>query len=738
MLRISFFLSLLLLSFLSISQENIALGTWRFHPSIARGVSVATSDEKVYVATENGILVVEPTSNTVEMLTIENTLSSLEPTQIAVNEDGVLVIGYADGNIDLIEDNLLTNIPDFKNFTNNSSIIDSKAINHISFKGADTVFFSTASGVLAYNLSTNLVLYEMIFFQGTPLVETQASAYHTQQDSLYIIADSALYRVKNPDTLLFDITDLDNWDTTFIHTLTNISSLAILDTTVYVGTADAGVYYIKNNTFVPLPSVDRGNVKNLIVNGDTLYAVFDNYIIKSLSPENSAFDTIQTSLFDAITSIATLDGIEWISTYSSLPMISNNTGAYAYFSPLTLPSHDNYGKIDFVDNQIVVSPDTITKDVEFSSFIEGLWYNENPLVSDIPDSLGKITKVIEVNSTYYFGTEGTGLYSSASLTGGTYEQLSFDDLTATATINDMFTDAYGNLWILQNSNSLCKIEPSGESSCPYFLNDVSKKMLIDNTGDFWFISNNNRLSVYNEDFTSFNLNISNIVVDDVNGTSIINDMALDLDGELWLASPDGIGFYPNPSVLVDTALRPILEGFPILNNFNVEKIIVDGANRKWLVTQNDVSYLKLLRPDGKEVLEEFNEENSPLITNEIKDIKMNKTSGELFVATSQGLYSYRSDASEPSSTHQNVKVFPNPVPPNFGGTIAISGLVRDASIKITDISGNLVHETTSNGGTATWSGKDYTGSKAKTGVYLIFSSSEDGQETFVAKIAVIE
>jgi len=738
MFRISLFYLLLFFSTFSFSQENIALGTWRFHPSVGRGKVIAASDEKLYVAIENGVLVIDPTDNSIETLNLENSLSSLEPSYLAVSSNNRLVIGYTDGNIDIIEDNVLTNIPDFKIFTNTSAILDSKTINHISFKGADTAFFATASGVLAYNLNTNLIIYEMIFNQGTPLVDVQATAYHSTQDSLYIIADSALYRIENPEKSTLDVTDLSMWDNNFTDALTNLSSIAIHDDTVYIGTADSGVYYLDGNTFVSLPAVDSGKVNHLSVEGDTLFAIYDDFIIKSESTQNAGFDTIQNNAFEELTAMVMLNGTTWLSSNSLLPVITNSTGTYDFLSSLSHLTNGNYTNIDYLDEGVVLTPTTFVDKVEFSSFSEGSWQNENPLIANIPDSLGKLTKVIKANDTFYFGTEGSGLYASKSLTNGDYESLSFADLSNTATINDMYVDASENLWILQNSNNLCKIDPSGIGTCPYFIFDVSKKMLIDNSDNFWFISNSNRLSVYNDDFTQFNLNIEDIVIDEVDGTSTINDMALDLDGELWFASADGIGFYPNPSLQSGTALRPTENGFPILNNLNIEKIIVDGANRKWIVTQNDITYLKLLRADGKEVIEEYNEANSPLTTNQLNDIGLNNSSGELFVATTEGLYSYRTDASAALATHSNVKVFPNPIPPNYSGVIAISGLVRDADVKITDISGNLIYETTSEGGTATWSGIDYTGSQAKTGVYLVFSSSEDGQETFVTKVAIVE
>ena len=86
----------------------------------------------------------------------------------------------------------------------------------------------------------------------------------------------------------------------------------------------------------------------------------------------------------------------------------------------------------------------------------------------------------------------------------------------------------------------------------------------------------------------------------------------------------------------------------------------------------------------------------------------------------------------------NVYAFPNPVKENYNGMIAIKGLVANANVKITDINGNLIFETIAEGGQAVWNGRNYSGDKAQTGVYLVFASNEDGSQTIVTKILVIK
>jgi hypothetical protein len=141
--------------------------------------------------------------------------------------------------------------------------------------------------------------------------------------------------------------------------------------------------------------------------------------------------------------------------------------------------------------------------------------------------------------------------------------------------------------------------------------------------------------------------------------------------------------------------------------------------------------------DGTEQILHFTEDNSPLFSNTITSIAINHQTGEVFIGTSRGIVSYKGEATMATEKYENVYVYPNPVRENYNGLIAIKGLVRDADIKITDINGNLIYTTKAQGGQAVWNGKNYNGDKAHTGVYLIFSSNEDGSETFVTKILVI-
>lgn len=145
----------------------------------------------------------------------------------------------------------------------------------------------------------------------------------------------------------------------------------------------------------------------------------------------------------------------------------------------------------------------------------------------------------------------------------------------------------------------------------------------------------------------------------------------------------------------------------------------------------------LFSDDGQKEIHHFTAENSPLLSNTITDIVINGNTGEVFFGTDKGICSFKGSAITGQEQYQSVYAYPNPVPADFDGTIGIKGLTRNSWIKIMDISGNLIYETRSEGGQAVWNGYNFSGERAKTGVYPVICISEDGSEKVVTKILII-
>jgi hypothetical protein len=225
----------------------------------------------------------------------------------------------------------------------------------------------------------------------------------------------------------------------------------------------------------------------------------------------------------------------------------------------------------------------------------------------------------------------------------------------------------------------------------------------------------------------------------------VNAVAVDFDNEIWIGTDNGFAVLYNSESAFGAAagdynaqrIKVDFEGNVeyVLGNTNITDIEVDGGNRKWFGTAN--SGIILLSADGQEVIEQYSTDNSPLISNTIIDLKLDQSTGELFIVTDKGLVSYRTDATYEDPDYTAVNVFPNPARPEFEGPITIQGVRYNSDVKITDVAGNLVYKTASNGGTATWNGKNINGEKVSTGVYLIWTAANEGKGRYVGKVLVV-
>jgi hypothetical protein len=183
--------------------------------------------------------------------------------------------------------------------------------------------------------------------------------------------------------------------------------------------------------------------------------------------------------------------------------------------------------------------------------------------------------------------------------------------------------------------------------------------------------------------------------------------------------------------LFPTEILPVIYLF---KGQNVNSIAVDGADRKWVATKNGVF---LIGSDGEKIIYRFTEDNSPLLSSDVKKITIDGKTGEVYFATLKGVCSFRSTATEGGETNEDVLVFPNPVPPGFTGTIAIRGLVNNAIVKITELDGRLVYQTRALGGQVVWDGKNYRGQKISSGVYLVLVNDDGRKEHIATKIFFI-
>jgi len=217
----------------------------------------------------------------------------------------------------------------------------------------------------------------------------------------------------------------------------------------------------------------------------------------------------------------------------------------------------------------------------------------------------------------------------------------------------------------------------------------------------------------------------------------------DLDGEIWVGTAQGLVIIYSPESIFSE------EGYDaefiyIEQDGNTQKLLeteainaieIDGSNRKWIATRNSGAFL--FSDDGLRQVYHFTQKNSPLLSNSVYDIAINHSNGEVFFGSEKGIMGFFSTATNFDNEMKEVKVFPNPVRPEYEGNITIDGLAYDTNVKITDIQGNIMYETTSEGGRAIWNGKRFDGERPATGVYLIYVTTKDGSADEVKKITFI-
>ena len=222
----------------------------------------------------------------------------------------------------------------------------------------------------------------------------------------------------------------------------------------------------------------------------------------------------------------------------------------------------------------------------------------------------------------------------------------------------------------------------------------------------------------------------------------------DLDGRVWFGTTLGLFVIDNPEQVFDKDFRItqvkvnrndgsgladyLLSGLP------VTCIAVDGANRKWVGTQNNGIFL--ISADGQETIHHFTTEDSPLPSDAIQDIAVNSITGEVAIGTEKGLCSYMSDAIDAAEdlVKDNVLVYPNPVKSDYTGPITITGMTMDAEVKILSTNGQLVWKGVSTGGLVTWNGCNLSGKRVSSGVYHVVANDNAGNKAIVTRIVVIK
>ena len=175
----------------------------------------------------------------------------------------------------------------------------------------------------------------------------------------------------------------------------------------------------------------------------------------------------------------------------------------------------------------------------------------------------------------------------------------------------------------------------------------------------------------------------------------------------------------------------------LLAGVDISCMAIDGGGRKWFGTNGNGAYL--ISADNMKQVKHFLSSNSKLLSNNIESIAIDDKTGEVFFGTDKGLCSYMGDATKPSDNPDNgdAYAYPNPVRPDYKGLITVVGLAYNSDVKVVTTNGILVAKGTSNGGTFTWDGNDLNGKRVASGIYMVQTADQEGNNGTVCKIAIV-
>lgn len=757
-----FYIVICLLASLSVQAQNIALGTWRTHAAYQSVKSVAAGGNVVYAASSNGFFYLDKTDNTLNTMSKVSGLSDTEISRIAYHDAlKVLVIGYQNGNLDLLKTGEIVNIPAIKT---NTAITATRQINHIFIQG-NNAYLSTDFGVVVLDVSKNEIkaTYQNLGINGRNIAVKAATV---SQGSMFIATENGVYHA--PFNSSVNLQDFNNWQR--FEPGTGIDTLAFTQITtfqnkVYLGRANNELYeYAHGNAWsqVSLPTPvapNTGAIRDLHASGTQLVVSIDDRLYtldaqnKVTTITNERLKTPQTTFYDAEGTLWIGDGVNGL--------VQNNNGTFTSFfsnGPARPESRFMYtyqNKIVGLSGGYQLDETRDSTNAGFYVFENARWENYNGFdpLNSTPTAEAMDLSAVAFNTTdqkLYIGSFQSGLYAfeNNTLTAVTGTTLRTNAVDNTTRVSGITTDTEGNLWVTNPSDDVSRRflhqrDAQGvwkSISAPTIAKGSPLNIVSSFGGYLWM-----RLSplsssgiwVYNPQTQQSK--VLNTVVNNGNLPSPrVYSMVQDKEGQIWVGTDKGVAVFFNPADAFLSAIdasKPIFDGQNLLRAETVNTIVVDGGNRKWMGTNNG---LWLFNSDGTQLVHNFTTKNSPLPSDVILDVTIHPETGEVFIATDKGIVSYRGTATTGVQVHQSVKVFPNPVRPGFAGLVGISGLVENAKVKITDVSGKLIYQTQAQGGTVSWNLKDYTGFRAKTGIYLLFSTNGDGTETFVTKIAVLE
>lgn len=761
--------ALALVSSIVLGQGDLRIGQWSEHLPYNLGLTVTQSPTRIYYGSDFALMAIlkEDTSK-VEFYSKVDGLSDVSPSWIRYhNKYKTLIIGYADGNIDLMDSTGVFNVNDI---LRNTSIQGDKRITQIYTDDTPSVFLSTPFGLVILDLVSRR-------FKSTVFTTTAVRGFTEYHGLYYLATEGGLYRFDPAAGTIIE--DFNNWEKVEVPGLPGAytcQAVAVYHDVLYAG-LNGDLYRQDQGDFILWYSREGFSIDFISPEGQNLMAGFAcdaecvgkvfYFTDSGFWHENGIYCTARPSY-----AIEDEKGRIWYADRFPEFRLAQN-----HFTPCDILQYDtpysgSVSELEVKNGVLHVATGGVSESYGYQGNKDGFFtfdrvhwttYNQFNTPEIAASGLENFFRILPhpVEDKIFVGSYWGGLLeydgtnykvyddTNSSLQGAVGDE-------ARERVAGLAFDAQNNLWVTNylaaRPLSVFKADGTWKSfSLPCTNITNTSQIVVDHRGYKWIMlySKSAGVVVYDDGGTIDDESDDRCVVLGASNTAIPSNsvycLAVDREGDIWVGTAEGPVVFDGSGDIFNghQGSRIKVEQDGVLNYLfgeeTIYSIAIDGANRKWFGTGSGVF---VQSPAGNEEVASYTTSNSPLLDNRIIDIAIDGNNGIVYIATNGGIMSVRTDAIDGEDVHSDeVYAWPNPVRPGYDGPIAIRGLANDAVVKITDITGQVLFETRSLGGQAIWDGKDLKGQPAETGVYLVFSTAgSDGYnkpDALATKILVV-
>ena len=741
--------------------------SWTGYYSYVSIKSISQGNDKIYTAAENAVFTYDLSTQEIATLSTINGLSGELITTAYYSENyGLYIIGYENGLIEIViegEENVLKVVAILEKLTIPP---DTKQINHF-YEYDGNLYISTGFGISVYDL--NALEFGDTYYIGDLGSQINITQTTVLDDLIY--ASTSEYGIKSALVADDNIIDYQHWTTVTGGGFKGIQSLGselyTVNNSNTVLKLDPIVGFIPIDTFLS-QVVDFGVDSDIltITTESSIHAYSEGYSL--MSEVNSLLE------YDySLQSGYTFNNTFYLGTTTLgmlvVPFEANQSQQILpdgplFNQPFAIDASPGQLWVSFGAVNLTFNPFPLTKK-GISNYKNETWKNikydtltEALGVNDVNDLV-----FVKINPDSPFTTYMSSYQKGLMKLNGQDPIILYNETNSPMDISNgnegLGIRIYGsdfdrdeNLWFVQSriDDGLVKLTPEGQFQTIDISNIINAedelalgKLAVSREGYVFFAAVESGLVGYDPNNNRFNK-----IGEELGGGNLpstdIKALAFDNQNRLWIGTRKGLrvlysvgSFFEDGA---DTDSQPIIileDGVPqeLLFLQSITDIEVDGSNNKWVSTAT--SGVFYLSSNGQETLLRFTTDNSPLPSDNVLDIAIDDFNGTVYFATKDGLVAYDGVSTAPRDDLESVYAYPNPVRPNFYGNVTIDGLMAKANVKITDITGNLVFETTSEGGSVQWDTTAFGKYRVASGVYLVLITSDDNLLTKVAKIMVI-